>query len=271
MDYKQYKADFDRDGFIVVRQFLPEAGFRALTTQIDRYIREVVPTLTDSDAFYQSPLQPENPLQQESPLQPGSPLKPGSLKQLQHMAIDPFFDSYRNNPHWAQLAEALVGEPVAGLEPEWFNKPPSVQHPTPPHQDNFYFCLRPCNVVTLWLALDPVGEQNGCLRYLPGSHRQGIRPHQPTSILGFSQGVADYGPEDLERERAVFLEPGDLVAHHGETVHRAEPNRTTDRHRRAFAIVFRGMSCRRDEPAFDRYESAMREQHRQMGLLNMGE
>jgi phytanoyl-CoA hydroxylase len=187
------------------------------------------------------------------------------------MTIDPFFDQYRNNPKWKALAEALVGEEAEGFEPEWFNKPPGAAHPTPPHQDNFYFCLEPCHVVTLWLALDPVNEENGCLRYVPGSHLEGIRPHKPTSILGFSQGVADYGDADQQREQAIFLQPNDLVAHHGATIHRAEPNHTKDRHRRAFAIVFRGLSCKRNEEAFARYEQAMREQHRQMGLLNLGE
>jgi phytanoyl-CoA hydroxylase len=187
------------------------------------------------------------------------------------MACDPFFDAYRRNRRWTQLAAALVGEPVEGMEPEWFNKPPGAAHPTPPHQDNFYFCLSPPHVVSLWLALDPVDEDNGCLRYVPGSHHRGLRPHRPTSILGFSQGVADYGPEDERQERPVFLQPGDLLVHHGETIHRADPNRTADRHRRAFAMVYRGVSCRRDPRAYEHYEQAMREQHRQMGLLNLGE
>ncbi len=251
--YSQWKADFDRDGFVVVPQFLPAEELETLTGNIERYIRDVVPTLSDADAFYQNRTRPE------------------TLKQLQHMACDPFFDAYRHNPRWTQLAATLVGEPVEGMEPEWFNKPPGAQHPTPPHQDNFYFCLRPPHVVSLWLALDRVDEENGCLRYVPGSHLRGLRPHRPTSILGFSQGVSDYGPEDEHRERAVFLQPGDLLAHHGETIHRADPNRTRDRHRRAFAMVYRGVSCRRDPQAYERYEEAMREQHRQMGLLNLGE
>jgi phytanoyl-CoA hydroxylase len=187
------------------------------------------------------------------------------------MGGDPFFSKYRRQPSWNELAAALVGEAVEAQEPEWFNKPPGTDHATPPHQDNYYFCLRPPNVVTLWLALDPVDEENGCLRYLPGSHRQGIRPHAATTVVGFSQGISDYGPLDKAREQTIVLAPGDLVAHHGETIHRADANRSAARNRRAFAMVFRGVSCRRDEAAYARYLAALQQQHQRAGLATAAE
>ena len=237
------KQRYDRDGFVVIRNFLDRESLRVLTTNLDRYIREIVPHLASGDAFYQDRSNPE------------------TLKQLQHMGQDSFFDGYRHNERWNQLAELLIGEPVEAQEPEWFNKPPGTEHPTPPHQDNYYFCLRPANVATLWLALDTVDEENGCLRYTVGSHRRGIRPHAATKVLGFSQGITDYCTDDVDQEQTMLLEPGDLVAHHGETIHRAEPNRSSSRHRRAFAMVFRGASCQRDEEAYARYSNAMQRQH----------
>lgn len=243
------KSQYDRDGFVVVRDFLPAAELTALQAELDRYIGQVVPTLPDSDAFYQDRARPE------------------TLKQLQHMGGDAFFNQYRHNERWVELAKLLIGEPCAAQEPEWFNKPPGVEHATPPHQDNFYFCLKPPHVITMWLALDPVDDENGCLRYVRGSHRHGIRLHGRTAVLGFSQGVLDYGPEDETEEVPMHLNVGDLVAHHGETIHRAEPNRSQSRNRRAFAMVFRGESCRRDAEAFSRYEAALKEQHQQMGLV----
>ena len=242
------KQCFDRDGFVVVRNFLDRASLQVLTANLDRYIREVVPGLPAGDAFYQDRSAPE------------------TLKQLQHMGQDPFFEEYRRDRRWNQLAEMLIGETVEAQEPEWFNKPPGTEHPTPPHQDNYYFCLRPPNVATLWLALDAVDEENGCLRYVVGSHRRGIRPHASTRVLGFSQGITDYGAGDAGHERIILLEPGDLVAHHGETIHRAEPNRSSSRHRRAFAMVFRGSSCRRDEDAYSRYTAAMQRQHDELSI-----
>jgi phytanoyl-CoA hydroxylase len=241
------KADYDRDGFVVVRDFLPSADLAELARELDRYVRDVVPALPDSAAFYLDRTRPE------------------TLKQLQHMTGDPYFAAYAAHPRWLALARALVGEEVTGLGPEWFNKPPGSDSPTPPHQDNYYFNLTPPNVATVWLALDPVDDANGCLRYAAGSHRRGVRPHGRTPVLGFSQGITDYGDADRAAEVAVHLRPGDAVAHHGNMIHRAGPNRSV-RHRRAFAMVFRGVSCRRDEEAFARYHAAALAQRAALGL-----
>jgi phytanoyl-CoA hydroxylase len=181
------------------------------------------------------------------------------------MTSDAYFADYANHPRWHALARALVGEGVTCMGPEWFNKPPESDSPTPPHQDNYYFNLAPPNVATIWLALDPVDDANGCLRYVAGSHRRGVRPHGRSNVLGFSQGITDYGDADRADEVAIRLQPGDAVGHSGNTIHRAEPNRSA-RHRRAFAMVFRGESCRRDEEAFARYQAAVKAQHAALGL-----
>ncbi len=242
------KKAYDQQGFVIVRQFLSAAEFGELHSNLDRYVREVVPTLGDSDAFYHDRSRPE------------------SLKQLQHMDGDPFFRDYAVHPKWTELAQAVIGEPVQPGLSEWFNKPPATNHVTPPHQDNYYFCLQPANVVTIWLALDAVDAENGCLRYVAGSHQCGYRRHAKSKILGFSQGITDYSADDFLREIAVPLQPGDAVVHHGMTIHRADANLSVDRHRRSFAMVFKGVSCRRDEAAFSRYQAAAQEQHREMGL-----
>jgi phytanoyl-CoA hydroxylase len=248
MDFRSLRPAYDRDGFAAVRQFLPASDFAELTRELERYIRDVVPTLPDAHAFYDDKGRPE------------------TLKQLQHMGLDPYFKAYRDHAAWRALAEALIGEAANPLEPEWFNKPPGTQHITPPHQDNYYFCLRPPHVVTLWMALDTVDEENGCLRYVRGSHLEGIRPHGRSNVLGFSQGILDHGDLDREREVAIHLEPGDVVAHHGNTIHRADANRSAVRNRRAFALVYKGVSCQRDEEAFGRYQAALKSQHQQLGL-----
>ena len=249
MCFTRYKQAFDRDGFVVIPQFLSEEDLAELNSNLDRYVREIVPTLSDVHAFYQDKNRPE------------------TLKQMQNMSKqDAYFEDYRGHARWNSLAEILLGEPVEPQQAEWFNKPPLTEHPTPPHQDNYYFKLRPPNVMTAWLALDPIDEENGCLRYVAGSHRLGLRPHCQTEVLGFSQGITDYGVADESREQVICLQPGDLAVHHGETIHRADPNRSAIRHRRAFAMVFYGASCELDEEAHRRHQEIARSQHKSMGL-----
>jgi phytanoyl-CoA hydroxylase len=248
MNLAELKANFDRDGFVAIRGFLPTDELAKLRQNLERYIHEVVPSLPQTDAFYEDRSRPE------------------TLKQLQRMDRDLFFSEYRCHPRWAALAEALLGEPAAAEAPEWFDKPPGTNHVTPPHQDNFYFCLAPPNVLTIWLALDRVDAENGCLRYVVGSHLQGLRPHSRSSILGFSQGITNYSASDFTREQPVILEPGDALAHYGMTIHRADANHSTTRHRRSFAMVFKGESCRRDGDAYEKYLASARQQQETFGL-----
>jgi phytanoyl-CoA hydroxylase len=248
MNPQELKAKYDRDGFLVVPQFLPDEDFAELQRELDRYIQMVVPTLPDSDAFYVDKSRPE------------------TLKQLQHMGGDPFFREYADHPRWKKLAERLLGEEAISRGTEWFNKPAGTNSPTPAHQDNYYFNFDPPNVLTMWLALEDVDEENGCLRYVRGSHLQGRRPHAPSQVLGFSQGIADFGPADEANEVCMTLRANDLIVHHGWTVHRAEPNRSATRHRPSFAIVFQGVSCKIDDEGRKRYEAEMRAQHEALGL-----
>ena len=89
-------------------------------------------------------------------------------------------------------------------------------------------------------------------------------------MLGFSQGISDWNKEDESREVQVFLEPGDLAVHHGELIHRADPNRTTDRHRRAFALVYYAGSAERNTEAHQQYMQQVTQQHEGMGLEAAG-
>ena len=97
----------------------------------------------------------------------------------------------------------------------------------------------------MWLALDTVDEKNGCLRYVSGAHKRPIRPHGPTEIFGFSQGVTNYGEDDYAGEVPVPAEPGDVAIHHWQMVHRAGPN-TSDRERWGLGSVYHSARAKPD-------------------------
>ena len=74
------------------------------------------------------------------------------------------------------------------------------------------------------------------------------------------------GPMMKSGELLSELQRGDLVVHHCETIHRADPNRSAARHRRAFAMVFFGRSCCRDEESRQNYTAKLQQQHESLGL-----
>ena len=88
---------------------------------------------------------------------------------------DEWFNQFFFSERFIKLAELLMGTSIVGKNLQWFNKPPGAGQPTPPHQDGYYFMLEPNEAVTMWLALDEVTEENGCVRYCRGSHQRGLR------------------------------------------------------------------------------------------------
>lgn len=236
---------FDTDGYVAVPQFLSSGEVDACRRQLARFIDEVVPTMPADHVFYEDK---------------GDP---GTLKQLQRMhEHDSWFgELFDGGPR--RLAQELLGTEVVGKNMQFFNKPPGVGQPTPPHQDGFYFKLDPPHALTMWLALDEVDAENGCVRYVKGSHRDGMRPHAPTGTLGFSQGMTDFGTgDDLARERALPAGPGDLLAHHALTIHRADGNASLDRTRRALGFIFYPVGAREDAAAMEAHRRQLAEQQR---------
>lgn len=236
------RHQFAEDGFLIARGYLTPEEILELEANLQRYIDQIAPTVPPSDVFYEVTGRPE------------------TLKQMQLMEqYDPFFQTLKTSSRLLRTAEALLGMPVLAQQVEFFNKPAQIGKPTPPHQDGFYFCLTPSEALTLWFPLDVVNEENGCIRYVPGSHKKGIRPHNASDILGFSQGLTDWSPEDEASEVKATAAPGDLLSHHCDTIHRADPNLSL-RSRRAIAIVYNAACAVRDEKALARYARSQDQQ-----------
>jgi len=157
-----------------------------------------------------------------------------------------------------ELARLLLGDGAVPKGVEYFNKPPKIGRPTPPHQDGYYFMIVPNEAATFWVALEEVDAENGCLRYVRGSHRRGIRSHRRTDTLGFSQGVSDYGrPEDAANEVAFSVHPGDVLVHHSLTIHRADGNTSDRRTRQAIGLVYYSGAAREDKAAQQAYQQQL--------------
>ena len=98
------------------------------------------------------------------------------------------------------------------------------------HQDLTYWGLSHDDQVSAWLALSPATEESGCMRMIPGSHKEGVFSHETgeddTNVLLQSQTV-----RDVDESRSVMcpLAPGEASFHHGWTLHASMPNHSSDR------------------------------------------
>ena len=228
-------------GFVVYKSFFNLSQIQTLQRELNRVLLDVVPHMPSEHAFYEHKTDRT------------------TLKQLQRLhQYDPFFEELISKGPVRDLAAQLLNQSAIPQNLQYFNKPPSQGLPTPPHQDGFYFKLNPCQAITLWLALDPVDEETGCLRYVRGSHRRGMRPHGRTGTLGFSQGITDFpSPEDSVSEIACPVKPGDLIAHDALTIHRADRNSSQSRSRRALGFIYYGVNAKEDTVAWNQYQHSL--------------
>lgn len=239
-DKEQLQLKFREDGFIFLPDFLSKDEIKEIHKHLEKLILEKVPKMPPEHAFYED----KNDL--------------STLKQLQILhKYDPFFYGMMFNSRFEQLAKLLLDEEVIGKNMQYFNKPPRIGQPTPPHQDGYYFMLNPNEAITMWLGLDNVDDENGCVRYIKGSHLEGMRPHAKTKTLGFSQGISDYKQEDRDNEVWFVTKPGDLLAHHSLTIHRADNNQSKTRTRKALGFIYYAEKAKEDTVAKEEYQTKL--------------
>ena len=112
------------------------------------------------------------------------------------------------------------------------DKLPHTDTATPWHQDMAYWIKLPdTRSVSVWVALDEATIENGCMWYVPGSHRGPLRPHREAGKGG---GALECDATE-EEGVAVPVPPGSAVLHQGGTLHYSRGNRT-GAHRRAFIV-----------------------------------
>lgn len=251
MDPTKVSRLFRRDGFVTMKAFLSESECGELNANLSRFIGERVPTLPREHVFYEDRSRPD------------------TLKQIQQLHThDSYFETLMVGSRFEDLAKCALADEVIPKNMQYFNKPPLAGLPTPPHQDGYYFKLDPCEAVTLWLALDDVDEENGCVHYARGSHELGLLPHDRTSTLGFSQGLRDCTPcENADTDVVCPAEPGDLLAHHALTIHWAGGNRSATRTRRALGFIFYAASAREDTAVHEAYQKSLAQEMAEQGKI----
>lgn len=247
--FQEARTNFDRDGFAVIPGFLTPEQVAEVEERIGFYIDHLLPHMPAKAAFYEDKDDPSSLLRLEK-LHERFAWGDGMLRSARIM----------------ELVGVLLGDEPVPRECTLFGKAPRVGKETPAHQHGYYFMLEPNEALTVWLPIDAVDEENGCIRYVPGSHRRGMRPHGRSQVFGFSQGVEDYGPADIEAEAVITAAPGDLIAHHSMIIHRADPNRS-DRRRWALGLVYYAERAREDRAARDAYDARLKKEWAAAGKL----
>ncbi|CDS01668.1 uncharacterized protein SPSC_01272 [Sporisorium scitamineum] len=177
-----------------------------------------------------------------------------------HM-LDPTFKEFSFSPQLQNVAKSLgVHKDPRVLQSMIICKQPSIGGAVPSHNDSTFLYTDPPSAIGFWFALEDCTTNNGCLSFLPGSHRwpKGEQPPPPAyatarpadahnETLGTARGVnkrfvrkdpanPDAGTTFLqlsEKEETSWSEEqpqiaeckaGTLVLIHGSVLHKSEKN-----------------------------------------------
>ena len=151
------------------------------------------------------------------------------------------------HPAITAAAAALLGVPSVRLWHDQALYKEAGGRKTDPHQDQPYWPIVEPRTVTAWIPLMDVGLDSGAMGYVPGSHRFGVREF--ANIFSGEGFDLDEGPQ--ARGVAPIFVPvkaGDVVFHHGLTIHLAGPNDVTTTRRAHTAIYFADGCTRAERP-----------------------
>jgi ectoine hydroxylase-related dioxygenase (phytanoyl-CoA dioxygenase family) len=123
------------------------------------------------------------------------------------------------------LAEALLARPVQYRFDHAIYKPAYNGRATAWHQDEAY-TLDPTLVTAhFWVPMQDVSVEMGCMQFIPGSHRERVRPHQRLERLRHAHAL-ETCDVDVSRAVACPLRAGDVTVHFPRTLHYTGPNLT---------------------------------------------
>ena len=165
--------------------------------------------------------------------------------------ISPGFHDLLWNPAFLMPSGQLLGGAVRFWHDQLFCKPAHHGGVVAWHQDYSYWIrTQPMAHLSCWIGLDDSKLENGCVHYVPGSHKWNLLP-----ITGLANDMSSIQSVLTDEQKSQFkpvpieLKKGECSFHHPLMVHGSFAN-VSDRPRRGAVInVFRdGVCSAADDP-----------------------
>ena len=152
---------------------------------------------------------------------------------------DESFLKYCFNEKILNIIEQLIGKNFALWNSSFFAKPALNGHATPWHQDGQYWPIRPLATCSVWLAIDDATSENGCLKFIKGSHKdKKLKKHKINKSEKLTLNQELLKSEYLEKNSVdLILQRGQISLHDVYMIHGSEENKSQNS-RRAMTMRF---------------------------------
>lgn len=225
---EELESQFGERGYLIIEGLLTPAQVEAAKTAMDRLVDLEAEKLIQAgkldDPMTARPFETRLLDLYRDHLE----LAPNSYRY--NLQIAELFDFFYN-PNLLDIVERILG-PEIRLYPNYTVRPKfprQEQHQVLWHQDGGYTArlnggqdVEELRMVNVWSPLVPATVENGCMQFVPGSHKLGVVPHEereyyleiPREVM--AERVADV--VDVE------VDPGDVVLFHNLLFHQGQPN-----------------------------------------------
>lgn len=231
-EWARYRLSDEQVGFYNEHGYL--AGVRMLTDEQVDALRNEVSALVD-------PSHPGNHLFYEFNSNESADPQKILFHALGAWRIAPGLHDMLWNPTFTVPASQLLGGAVRFWHDQIFYKPAHHGGVVIWHQDYSYWTrTQPMAHLSCWIGLDDSTRENGCVHYVPGSHKWKLLPRADFAN-NMDAILSALTPEQRREFKpvAIELKKGECSFHHPLMVHGSYENRT-DRSRRAVVLnVFR--------------------------------
>jgi non-heme Fe2+,alpha-ketoglutarate-dependent halogenase len=146
-----------------------------------------------------------------------------------HMKYGGVYDILTNKRIVDMVAD-LLGEDVIAWGSHFFCKMPGDGRAVAWHQDASYWPLTPSHAVTVWLAIDDADLENGCMKFIAGSHHSGHLTYRKSSPE--EHNVLDQTVLNAESYGEIVvddLKAGQASIHNDLLLHGSDPNMSARR------------------------------------------
>lgn len=221
------QAQFAEQGYLILRGFLTPAILDEARTSInalvDGYAEQLVTTGKRSDRLTGESFPTRLLKLYEQHIEDAPVL---FRPQLHLAGLFPLFF----NPALLDIVETLLGGEIR-LYPNYSVRPKYPDLAATEvlwHQDGGYTegNVGDLRMVNVWTPFVPARVANGCMQFIPGTHKLGPVPHERRQYyLEIASAVLD-----AHRDRAINIEldPGDIVLFHNLLFHRGLPNHSPE-------------------------------------------
>lgn len=253
-DLDDHFANYQRDGFLILKNFVPANTCDDLRARAEQLVKEFDPAGVVSifTTHEQSRKSDEYFLESGDKIryffEEDAFLPDGSLKQSKEQSInkighalhelDPVFRAFSHSAAFKKLIGDLRIEDPVLIQSMYIFKQPKIGGEVACHQDSTFLYTEPIDIVGLWLALEDATIENGCLWAIRGGHRLGLKSRWTRTPEGMRFDVFDEQPWPEEKLEPLEVKRGTLIVLHGLLPHKSLANRSSkSRHAYTFHFI----------------------------------